>query len=187
MLFAGGAGGLYAEGAFELLALVVAMLDTNSHSRAAASPNRIAKPPNRRSSSRFASHRPPDTLELARMACLSESKLSRVFGRSTAPIHAYVIDHASEWARAIIEVEGLERGASGSDGGYANPEPFLAGLQRPLRRSPSGSNRAAVKGPDKEIPIRADLERFSLEVSLDKQSIETKHSCDQGGLYEPAV
>ncbi|MCQ5091285.1 helix-turn-helix domain-containing protein [Slackia exigua] len=139
--FVGRAGRLYAEGKIlELLASVVAMLDTNSQresSGVSKSDCEAAEQAKLILDSRLID--PPTYPELARMACLSESKLSRVFKQVYGTtIHAYVIDHRLEWARALIEVEGLSVAQAAATVGYANPSHFSQAFKDHYGVSPSG-------------------------------------------------
>lgn len=139
--FVGGVGRLYAEGKIlELLALVVAMLDTNSQRQSSGvskSDCEAAEQAKLILDSRLID--PPTYPELARMACLSESKLSRVFKQVYGTtIHAYVIEHRLEWARVLIEVEGLSVAQAAATVGYANPSHFSQAFKDHYGVSPSG-------------------------------------------------
>lgn len=139
--FVGRAGKLYAEGKIlELLALAVAMLDTSSHRQGigvSRSDCEAAEQAKLILDSRLID--PPTYPELARMACLSESKLSRVFKQVYGTtIHAYVIEHRLEWARALIEVEGMGVAQAAATVGYANPSHFSQAFKDHYGVSPSG-------------------------------------------------
>ena len=139
--FVGCAARLYAEGKIlELLASVVAMLDTNSQRQSSGvsrSDCEAAEQAKLILDSRLID--PPTYPELARMACLSESKLSRVFKQVYGTtIHAYVIEHRLEWARALIEVEGLSVAQAAATVGYANPSHFSQAFKDHYGVSPSG-------------------------------------------------
>lgn len=138
--FVGCAGRLYAEGKLlELLASVVAMLDSGSHRKSCGISKSDCEAIEQAKlilDSRLID--PPTYSELARMACLSESKLSRVFKQVYGiTIHAYVISCRLEWARALIEIEGMGVAQAAATVGYANPSHFSQAFKERYGVSPS--------------------------------------------------
>lgn len=138
--FVGCAGRLYAEGKLlELLASVVAMIDSGSHRKSCGiskSDCEAIEQARLILDSRLID--PPTYSELARMACLSESKLSRVFKQVYGiTIHAYVISCRLEWARALIEIEGMGVAQAAATVGYANPSHFSQAFKERYGVSPS--------------------------------------------------
>ena len=81
---------------------------------------------------------PPTYPELARMACLSESKLSRAFKQAYGvTIHAYVISCRLEWARTLIEIGKMSVAQAAATVGYANPSHFSQAFKERYGVSPS--------------------------------------------------
>ncbi|WP_418864781.1 helix-turn-helix domain-containing protein [Slackia exigua] len=139
-VFIGCAGKLYAEGKIlELLASIVAMLDINAHRKSngiSKSDYEAVEQAKHILDSRLID--PPTYPELARMACLSESKLSRAFKRAYGiTIHAYVISCRLEWARALIEAQGMSVAQAAATVGYANPSHFSQAFKERYGVSPS--------------------------------------------------
>ena len=138
--FVGYAGRLYAEGKIlELLASVVALLDTGRRRENHGIPRSDREAVEQAKlilDSRLID--PPTYPELARMACLSESKLSRAFKQAYGvTIHAYVISCRLEWARTLIEIGKMSVAQAAATVGYANPSHFSQAFKERYGVSPS--------------------------------------------------